>query len=81
MDLEERINSLLGQWRDLGNILRASKRERGTTSYRSKSILRKINGDKGVVREVRERECNARAEAIGGLIEYITNEGKDLEIQ
>ena len=55
MDLEERINSLLGQWRDLGNILRASKRERGTTSYRSKSILRKIDRDKGVVKEVRER--------------------------
>ena len=61
-----------------GGILRASKRKKGNDRYSAKLIVRKINEAKGMVRKARYREYNARSEAIGGLIKYITNKRKDM---
>ena len=41
-------------------------------------IVRKINEAKRVVRETRDRYCNARSKAIGGISKFINYMGKDL---
>ena len=73
--MEGRLN-----WKYIGKILRVYKRERDNSRDRAKSIVSKLDKAGRKVRRAREREFNARSEAIGGLIEYITNNGKDMEV-
>ena len=49
-------------------MLRAFGRERGDTRDRADSLVSKIDEDGGMLREARERERNARSDAIGGII-------------
>ena len=74
-----RINYLLGGRRDLIQRLRAVEKERYDDRERVELLVRNINEDGGVLRETRERECNSRPKAIGGISEEITDMGKYME--
>ena len=62
MELEGRLkNSLLGQWKYLVKILRASERDKDNERDRSKSTISQISEAEGMVRESRDRERRARS--------------------
>ena len=67
-------------WRDLRKNLRAAERERENARDKSKLLVRQAGEDKAVVREVRERERNARAKAAGGINKDMSKLGKELEM-
>ena len=50
VELEGRLDSLLGGQRDLRQRLRADKRERKNSRYKSKSLVRYIDEADGIVR-------------------------------
>ena len=50
VDLEGRLDSLLGGQRDLRQRLRVDKRERKNSRYKSKSLVRYIDEADGIVR-------------------------------
>ena len=50
MELEGRLDSLLGGQRDLRQRLRVDKRERKNSRYKSKSLVRYIDEADGIVR-------------------------------
>ena len=53
MELDRRINSLLGVNMNIGQRVGEVNRERGNTRGRSKSLVRKISVAKGMEREAR----------------------------
>ena len=69
----------MGEQRDLGQRLRAAKRERDDARNKVKLLVRQANEAKGVVREAGDRERNARAESIGGINNEMTYMRKELE--
>ena len=79
VDLERRIDSLLGGRRYLGQRPGSDERERNNAMDKAESLVRYIDETDGIVREVRERECNARTKAVGGISEDIADMGKELE--
>ena len=50
MDMEVRLYYLLGGWRGLGKMMRATERERDDTRDRVKLLVRKVNKEKGMAR-------------------------------
>ena len=55
MDMEGRLDSLLGGTMDLRKRLRVTKRERDYARKRAKLIKENINKAEGMVREAREK--------------------------
>ena len=56
MELEVRLDSLLGVRKDIRKMLRKVKRESDETRDRDEFIVSKIDKAKGMLRETRERE-------------------------
>ena len=61
---EGRLNYLFGEWRDLGQRMRADDRDMNDSSDRGESFVRQINKVEVMSREARDRECNTRDKAI-----------------
>ena len=81
MDMEGGLYSLLGVWRDFFQRPRAAERERGDARYRAESLVRQVDEAEGVVREARDRESNARAEATRVINDEMIGVGKEREIE
>ena len=79
IDMEGRIDSLLEGQMDIMQRLREDERERDDSRDNNEFIVVYIDETDGIVREARERECNIRAKATGGLSEEITDLGKGLD--
>ena len=79
MELEGRLDSLLGGRRDLRQRPRAAERERDNARDRAESMVRKIDEAEGMAIEERDRECYTRAKAVRGFGEGIADLGNDLE--
>ena len=58
--------------------MRADERDTEDIRYRAESPVRKIDEDEGLVRESRERECNTRSKAVGGLSEENNDVGNEM---
>ena len=63
-EAEGRLNYLFGEWRDLGQRMRADDRDMNDSSDRGESFVRQINKVEVMSREARDRECNTRDKAI-----------------
>ena len=78
MELDRRINSLLGVNMNIGQRVGEVNRERGNARGRSKSLVRKIIEAGGMVRNTRERECNTSAKSVRDISKGNYNMGKEL---
>ena len=66
-------------WIDLWQRLMTDDMDRVDFRKRAELLIREINNSEGMLRELRERKCNDKEKAVGGIIKYISGLGKELE--